>query len=293
VTGPGPGPGPAGRLGIFARTFRRDTPERVAAAVAQAGYALAHWNFAAIGRPTLAADLDATVFAAVRSAFDAAGVGIPSVSATFNVIHPDLELRARQTTQAVRLIGLAPQLGAEVATLCSGTRDPGDLWRPHPENQAPDAWTDLRRTLEPLIDAAGAAGVRLGIEPEPANVVRDAPTAARLLDELGEDAPVGIVLDPANLLSPETIPRQSEVLAEAVGLLGPRVVGVQLKDVTASGHAAAAGTGLLDYPALFRHLARLPPVPLIVQDAPEAAAARVRRDLLRWQAQAGTGPPVS
>jgi sugar phosphate isomerase/epimerase len=286
VTGPSPGSGRTGalaeRLGIFARTFRRDTSEEVAAAVAQAGYALAHWNFAAIGRPTLAADVLAEQVAAVRRAFDTAGVAISGVSATFNVIHPDTELRARQTAQAVRLIGLAPELGADVVTLCSGTRDPGDMWRPHPANQTAAAWTDLRRTLESLLEAAGPAGVRLGIEPEPANVVRDAATAARLLDELGEDAPAGIVLDPANLLSPETVPRQSEILAQAVDLLGPRVVGVQLKDVTSSGQAAAAGIGLLDYPALFRGLARLPLVPLIVQDAPESDATRVRRDILRW-----------
>jgi sugar phosphate isomerase/epimerase len=272
----------AGQLGIFARTFRRDTPEEVAAAVARTGYALAHWNFAAIGRPTLAADVAEPGFTAVRRAFDAAGVGIPSVSATFNAIHPDAELRARQTTQAARLIGLAPMLGADVVTLCSGTRDPGDMWRPHPANQAPDAWTDLRRTLELLVKAAGAAGVRLGIEPEPANVVRDASTAARLLHELGSGAPVGIVFDPANLLSPETISSQSEIIARAVDLLGTRVVGVQLKDMTSSGSAAAPGTGVLDYPALFRHLAHLPTVPMIVQDTPEPDAARVRRALLRW-----------
>ena len=149
------------------------------------------------------------------------------------------------------------------------------MWRAHPGNLAGDAWSDLRRTLDDLLGAAGAAGVRLGIEPEPGNVVRDARAAARLLDELGHDAPIGIVLDPANLLSPETVPHQSEILAEAVDLLGPRVVGVQAKDVATSG-SAAAGAGLLDYPALFRQLARLAPVPVIVQDAHERDAARVR-----------------
>ncbi|HSO55741.1 MAG TPA: hypothetical protein VL330_24025, partial [Actinomycetes bacterium] len=96
----------AGRLGIFARTFRRETPQEVAAAVARAGYPLAHWNFAAIGRPTLGGDVGQAQVAAVRGAFDGAGVAIPSVSATFNVIHPDPERRAAQTAQAVRLIGL-------------------------------------------------------------------------------------------------------------------------------------------------------------------------------------------
>lgn len=271
----------AGRLGIFARTFRRETPQEVAAAVAQAGYPLAHWNFAAIGRPTLGGDVGQAQVAAVRRAFDGAGVAIPSVSATFNLIHPDTALRAAQTTQAVRLIGLVPELGAEVVTLCSGTRDPGDMWRAHPGNLAGDAWSDLRRTLDDLLDAASDAGVRLGVEPEPGNVVRDARAAARLLDELGHDAPIGIVLDPANLLSPETVARQSEILAEAVDLLGTSVISVQVKDVVASGYSAA-GAGLMDYPGVFRQLARLAPVPVIVQDAHEDDATRVRNDLLRW-----------
>jgi sugar phosphate isomerase/epimerase len=278
--------GLAERLGIFARTFPRATAEEVAAAVARAGYALGHWNFAAVGRSTLAGDVGRAEVAAVRRAFDRAGVVIPSVSATFNVIHPDPERRAAQTAQAARLIGLVPDLGAEVVTLCSGTRDPDDMWRAHPQNLASDAWTDLRRTLDALLEAAGEAGVRLGVEPEPGNVVRDARTAARLLGELGDDVPAGIVLDPANLISPETISRQSEILAEAVDLLGPRVVGIQAKDVAASGASAAVGTGLLDYPAVLAQLARLPPVPLIVQDAGEAGAARVRADLLRWEREA-------
>ncbi len=56
--------------------------------------------------------------------------------------------------------------------------------------------------------------------------------------------------------------------------------------MAASGASAAVGTGLLDYPAVLAQLARLPPVPLIVQDATEDDAARVRADLLRWEREA-------
>jgi len=289
VTGIGPRAGADGsersalapRLGIFARTFRRDTPEKIATAVAEAGYPLAHWNFAAIGRSTLGIDVDEACVAAVRRAFDAAGVRIPSVSATYNVIHPDAELRGSQTAAAVRLIGLVPGLGADVVTLCTGTRDEENIWRAHPRNASSDAWTDLRRTLDDLLEAARDAGIRLGVEPEPGNVICNAGVAAQLLAELGEDAPIGIVLDPANLLSPGTITRQTEILTEAVDLLGPRVIGIQAKDVVVSGYSAP-GAGLLDYPAVFTVLARLDPVPLIVQDADESDAVRVRADLLRW-----------
>jgi sugar phosphate isomerase/epimerase len=271
----------ASRLGIFARTFRRDSPEEVASAVANAGYALAHWNFAAIGRSTLAADVNESQFAHVRRAFEAAGLRIPSVSATFNMAHPDAEFRAQQTEQAVRLIRLVPLLGADVVTLCTGTRDSEYMWRAHPGNFDAAAWSDLRRTLDALLEAARDAGVVLGVEPEHANVVHDAPTAARLLEELGDDAPVGIVLDPANLLTPQTVKRQDEIIGAAIDLLGDRIIGTQAKDVVASGYSAA-GAGLMDYGGVFTQLARIAPVPMIVQDATEEDAARVRADLLRW-----------
>jgi sugar phosphate isomerase/epimerase len=259
------------RLGIFARTFRRPTPTGVAAEVARAGYALAHWNFAAIGLPTLADDLPDTAFTDVRAAFDAVEIGIPSISATYNVIGPDIERRSAETTRAARLIRRARALlGVEAVTLCSGTRDPENIWRAHPDNAKPEAWHDLRATLDVLMDAASDGGVVLGIEPEPGNVVRDAPTAARLLDELGDDAPVGIIFDPANLLSPETMSQQARILTEAVDLLGPRIVGVQLKDFD-----------VMDYELVFQLLERLAPVPLIVQDVTEAEASHVRRDLSR------------
>lgn len=273
------------RLGIFARTFRRDTPDKVAAAVAGAGYALAHWNFAAIGQSTLGADVSQAQFTAVRAAFTTAGLGIPSVSATFNMIHPDPGFRAEQIEQAVRLIASAPELGADVVTLCTGTRDPENMWRAHPDNTTALAWSELRRTLDPLLEAAQQAVVMLGVEPEPANVVADASLAARLLNELGTGSPIGIVLDPANLLSPQTVSHQDSILDEAIDLIGGRVISIQAKDVVQSGYSAA-GAGMMDYPAVFRQLDRIAPVPVIVQDADEPDAARVRADLLRWHTEA-------
>jgi sugar phosphate isomerase/epimerase len=253
--------------------------------VARAGFALAHWNFAAIGRPTLAEDVEPETFGRVRQSFDALGIGIPSVSVTYNVVHPDRDLRRRETTAAVELIALVPSLGAGVATVCTGTRDPANMWRGHPGNVDDGAWRDLRETLDVLLAAADGAGVRLGIEPERGNVVRDARAAARLLRELGPDAPIGIVFDPANLLAPASIPEQERILTEAVDLLGDRIVLVHAKDVVESG-SAAAGTGALEYDLVFRLLDELAPVPVIAQDVGEADASRVHADLLRWAHEA-------
>ena len=280
--------GLADRLGIFARTFPRETPEAVAAEVQQAGFAMAHWNFAALGRPTLADGVDDETFGRVRASFDSAGVAIPSVSVTYNVVHPDKELRERQTAAAVELIGRIPSLGADVATLCSGTRDPENMWRSHPDNARPDAWSDLRATLDVLLDAAATAGIRLGVEPEPGNIVRNASVAARLLNELGSDAPIGIIFDPANLLSPATIAQQKEILTDAIDMLGARIIGTHAKDVVESGYSAA-GAGVMDYHLVFQLLSRIAPVPLIAQDVAESDAARVHDELLRWNEEATAG----
>lgn len=277
----------AARLGIFARTFKHGSAAEVAADVAAAGYALAHWNFAAIGLQTLGGDVPEEMFPQIRDDFAAEGLSIPSVSCTYNIAHPDIDLRAAQAKDAVRLIKLARLLGPDmVVTLCSGTRDPENQWRTHPDNTTTEAWDDVRRSLDILMTAASDAGVRLGIEPEPANIICDAPTAARLLLEVGEDAPIGIIFDAANLLTPATIPFQREVLAEAISLVGSRVIGAQAKDVVAFGYAAP-GAGMMDYPFVLRLLDGITHVPLIVQDAEAADAGRVHADLLRWSAEAG------
>jgi sugar phosphate isomerase/epimerase len=260
----------------------------VAAEVQRAGFAMAHWNFAALGMPTLADGVDDETFAGVRASFEAVGVTIPSVSVTYNVVHPDRERRKRDTAAAVELIGRIPSLGADVATLCSGTRDPENMWRSHPDNARPDAWSDLRATLDVLLEAAATAGIRLGIEPEPGNTVANASVAARLLDELGPDAPIGVIFDPANLLSPATIPQQEEVLTDAIDMLGARIIGVHAKDVVESGYSAA-GAGMMDYHLVFRLLSRIAPVPLIAQDVRESDAARVHDELLWWHEEAAAG----
>ena len=131
-----------------------------------------------------------------------------------------------------------------------------------------------------------AAGVRLGIEPEPGNVVADAALGRRLLDELGEDARlVGIVLDPANLVPESALTRQEEILRQAFSVLGPQTVALHAKDVVTGGGYAAAGLGRLDYDLVFELYESLPvPVPVIVQDAVEHDVARTREFLLRrWR----------
>ena len=274
-----------GQLGIFARTFVRDTPTAVASAVADAGFDVVQLNLNSFGLPTIPDQetLASIDFGAVRDSFSERGIAIWGVSVTYNAIHPDADVRRRLTDDARRLIARVPELGAQFATLCTGTRDPDNMWRAHPANGDSSAMQDLRATIDRLLEAATAAGVRLGVEPEPANVICDAGTAETLLRDLGPDAEsVAIVLDPANLVDAASAASQHIILRDAFDMLGGSIACLHAKDVVASGFAAA-GTGLLDYDLIFELRSELPKaVPVVVQDVAENDARRVR-DMLMQQ----------
>lgn len=262
-------------IGVFARVYADPNPSAVAVRVADSGFVTVQLNLVAFGRPTLGPVRESEA-AAIREAFDVRGLGIWGMSGTFNAIDPDRDARRRSISSCRLLIRRCPDFGSSVVTVCTGTNDPSSMWRRHPDNASPESWRELRATLEPLLAAAEQAGVRLGIEPEPANVVSDARAAARLLAELGDDARlVTIVLDPAGLVEPARIGDQAAILTEAFGILGEHIGALHAKDVSGRG-ICAAGTGELDYNLVGRLHAALPgPVPVIAQDLEPADGSRV------------------
>lgn len=236
------------RLGIFARTFVRPTLDEVLQAISKAGLQTVQFNLACAGMKSLPETVPEGICSEVRSAFEAHGLKIVAISGTFNAIHPDLKRRAEETSRCSRLIRACRHLGTSAVTLCTGTRDPDNIWRAHPDNATPEAWKDLLTTLEVLTEAAEGAGVDLGIEPETANVIDSARKARALLDEM-KSPRLRIVLDGANLLRRETLARQREVLEEAFDLLGSSISMLHAKDFPAAdGQTQAAGKGSLDFP---------------------------------------------
>lgn len=266
-------------LGVFARCFPAQAPEPLGRAIAEAGFSAVQLNLTAIGLPTIpdAQALAGIDLVAVRRDLEAPGLRIWGLSGSYNIAHPDQQRARQQTEDAARLIRRAPELGVVAVTLCTGSRDPDDMWRGHPDNDSDDAWADLLRNLGPLLDAAEEADVLLAVEPEPGNVISGTDAAVRLLEELGDRASrIGFILDPANLVG-ETEPAASEtVLRDAFDRLGSRAICVHAKDVV-TWDARIAGAAGLDF-ALVRELhAGLPhAVPVIVQDADPTNLEAVR-----------------
>jgi sugar phosphate isomerase/epimerase len=234
------------RLGIFAKTFPGSDPATVLEAAREAGFAAVQYNMACSGLPAMPDDIPPAVAGAVAAASRETGVALAAVSGTYNMIHPDPAVRAAGLSRLALLIENAAALGTNVVTLCTGTRDPEDQWRHHPDNATPEAWRDLLDEMARACALAEARGVRLGIEPELANVVSDAAAARRLIDTL-QSPSLAVILDPANLFEQAGEAERTRIIEDAIDLLADRIVMAHAKDRNPDGSFATAGRGVIDF----------------------------------------------
>lgn len=234
------------RAGIFAKTFARSSLESSLDAVVEHGITAAQFNLALTGGPSLPNAVPTEIVDRVAPAHRQSDLEMVAVSGTYNMAHPDPQVRERGARGLRALIEVAPALGTRVVTLCTGSRDAHDMWRRHPDNSSAEAWRDMRASVTAALEVAEAYGVTLGVEPEHNNVVHDARAGRRLLDELGSRR-LRIVLDAANLVPEGGLGKQESVLGEAFELLGEDLVLAHAKDVCRDGSVVAAGRGDLDY----------------------------------------------
>jgi sugar phosphate isomerase/epimerase len=201
------------------------------------------------------------------------------------MIHPNVRLRREGLGKLEVVAGACKPLGARVVTLCTGTRDPENMWRGHADNGSTEAWRDLRVSLTKALTIANKHDLTLGIEPETSNVVDSADKARRLLDEM-KSPRLKIIMDPANLFHPGELPRQREILRSAFDLLGGDLVLAHAKELSPDGHPAglALGVGVLDwdlYLELLRGVKFGGPIILHgFEEADAAASVRFLRDKL-------------
>lgn len=236
------------QLGIFAKTFARNTLEANLDAVRESGFACTQYNLVCAGLPTLPDTIAPELCQHIREAHSSRGLTMAAISGTFNIIHPDSEsLEAH--FQRLRTLALACQsLGTSVITLCTGTCDSENMWRCHPDNNSADAWNRMVSSMKRIVTIAEESGVTVGIEPEVNNVVDSPPKARRLLNELGSPH-VKIVMDAANLFHAGQLGHMREVLDEAFDHLGKDIALAHAKDLSHDGDAGnqPAGKGKLDY----------------------------------------------
>ena len=272
-------------LGIFSRTYQPIGIDRIFAQIARDGFQTIQFNFSSAGLPSLPKDWPEVIIKEVMASASQRGLTICALSGTYNMAHPDVARRGSDRIGFTNVVRAAEFMRVPLVTLCTGTRDPMNMWSAHPDNGSPEAWVALRGELDFALELAERHGVALGIEPEPGNVVGNSRDARRLLDEI-DNPQLKIVMDAANLLPPSSQSRQREVVAEAVALLGADLALVHTKDVSPSGEAVAAGRGVVDFPNFLKGIVSTGyRGPLVSHNFPEKDAAYVSGFLRRVLAE--------
>ncbi|HEY5812637.1 MAG TPA: sugar phosphate isomerase/epimerase [Terrimicrobiaceae bacterium] len=242
------------KLGVFAKTYERPSVDQVFEAADRDGFSCVQFNLACIGLETLPREpVPETVSLEIERAAQRHGIEIAAISGTFNMAHPVTAVRHDGVGRLKNVIAWAAATKVPVITLCTGSRDPVDMWRAHPENRSPQAWQDLLETLTQVLSEAEGAGVTLAVEPEPANVVADAMSARRLLDTLCSSR-LKIILDPANLANVDAPNGDRKGLAKAIDLLAVDTIMVHAKDRRADGSVCPAGQGVVEFAPFLGHL---------------------------------------
>ena len=245
------------RIGIFARTFARSSPEDVFDALVGYGLGETQFNMSVAGLSSLPEEVAPELADRVRVAAAGRRIALVAVSGTFNMIHPDEEVRRDGLRRLGVLASICDRLGTSTITLCTGTRDPEDMWSWHPDNARAEAWRDLLATMQGALEMAEEHDVTLAFEPEVANVVDSAEKGRRLLDEMRSPR-LKVVMDAANLFDAgdptRRLSHSEEILEGAFELLGGDLILAHAKDVKGSGEVAAVGKGDLDYDLYLEHL---------------------------------------
>jgi sugar phosphate isomerase/epimerase len=233
-------------LGIFAKIVQRSNVSEVLQAVRDAGFTQVQFNVESAGLPVLPDAIADAAVIAIREAMTTHGITIAALSGTYNMIHPDPTLRERDFRRFSAIVAAARPMGASIVTLCTGTRDPDNMWRRHPANDDPDAWVDLTASMAKALAVAEAHDVHLAFEPEPGNTINSSVKARRLLDEMQSDR-LGVVIDAVNTIDTSPDRPADEVLDEAFTLLSDRIMVAHAKDLDGDGKEVPTGAGIVPW----------------------------------------------
>jgi sugar phosphate isomerase/epimerase len=184
------------------------------------------------------------------------GIGVPAVNGTFNMAHPDKNVRSTGLKGLNRIASLCGDLGCGLVTLCTGSRN-GNMWEWHRDNVTRQAWDDMIQTVKDAVVIANDYGIRLGVEIEQSNVINSVDAAVRMFGEVGDPCLV-IVLDGANLLtSGDFTPEEVRTaIKEVFDKLGGRIALAHGKDIKKGKGISftSAGNGIIDFDYMLKLL---------------------------------------
>ena len=217
------------QLGIFAKTFPRQSLEQTLDAVAGHGLTHIQFNMSCMGLATLPDKLDEGSCVWISQMLQERGLTMAAISGTFNMVDPNASRLENNLRRLEVLADACRWLDTRIITLCTGSIDSHDMWKWHPDNSRKRTWERLVETMRAAVAIADRHEVTVAFEPEINNVVSSVMRARRLLDEI-QSPWLKVVIDPANLLRPGDMGRLIEILDEAFDWISSDIVLAHAKE---------------------------------------------------------------
>lgn len=186
------------------------------------------------------------------NAFRQAGIHISVLGCYVNIIAPDPVKRAEALDSFATHLRLARDFGASLVGTETGSVGAGYT----KDNFTVEAYQAVVRAVRTMVAEAERFGTTVGIEAGQNHPLHSAPLARKLLEDV-PSSNLQIILDCANLMSPDNCARQAKVVSEALELLGNRIAVVHLKDYKLE-HGkiviVPVGQGELDFKPILRYM---------------------------------------
>ncbi len=219
--------------------------ERGFEAVQFAFSSIAETEFTPNGQIEIPAVIPSAAIRAVAENAEKHRIPVEVINGTFNMAHPDRDIREEGIRRFEILCHAAAELGAKYISLCSGTRNPDHLWSPHPDNDTAEAWADMLDTVSRCTKIAEAYDIILAVESEASNIISTPERARRLMDTVGSPN-LKMILDCANLFHTGEAHKENvrKTLEHAFALYGHDIVLAHGKDISEGDGISFCGTGL-------------------------------------------------
>jgi sugar phosphate isomerase/epimerase len=151
--------------------------------------------------PAVAGSRDFSTWA---DAYRREGIEICGVAGYVNLLHPDAERRQRNMEAFKDFLRSMEVLGTRYISTETGSYATTSDWDFDPRNRTPEAWDELLRITEELVEVAALEGAVILYEPYIVNVCHTPELAARLVREF--DSPhLALLMDPTNWFENESV----------------------------------------------------------------------------------------
>lgn len=171
-----------------------------------------------------------------------------------NPIHPIESRRQAEVAKFIEHLKYAKMIGADMVGTETGRLDP-DM-KVTPETFTETAYQRLLKSMREIVSAAEKLGVTVGVEGVFDHTLYSPAMMKRFLEDI--DSPnVEVILDSVNLIHPDEVECQEEVIDKAFAYYGDRITMLHMKDFVFDGSSQIfrhVGEGLFRYEPLMKHL---------------------------------------